>query len=309
MLLLSTVAHDKREGQTPHICNKDKGLRAGTRRVVPSAGHRWVAPASTAERRSWVAPAHEGTDVCDAKGKGVQVSDGDGSPHRDNDNVQTCDPATEYSEPSTGSEIVSVEQKKRKVAGEDGSAGSVVIDTWHSLFEGAKAWSFVCPYSDHLPIMITPEVVRRAHRRSRFCFDNMWLKEIACREIVEHSWDKTLGLDVLTRITVCSHDIWRWGRVYNKDFLRKIDSTKSKLESLRMRRDPVGIADYARTEKELIGVAVEDSSSPNGVRLLIQDYPYAVDVLEIWSSIKTWVQDYCKIYYKSDDVVQKDTEL
>nr|GMC98889.1 uncharacterized protein LOC109162267 [Ipomoea batatas] len=117
--------------------------------------------------------------------------------------------ATEYSEPSTGSEIVSVEQKKRKVAGEDGSAGSVVIDTWHSLFEGAKAWSFVCPYSDHLPIMITPEVVRRAHRRSRFCFDNMWLKEIACREIVEHSWDKTLGLDVLTRITVCSHDIWR----------------------------------------------------------------------------------------------------
>ncbi|XP_031101675.1 probable linoleate 9S-lipoxygenase 5 [Ipomoea triloba] len=57
------------------------------------------------------------------------------------------------------------------------------------------------------------------------------------------------------------------------------------------------------------GVAVEDSSSPNGVRLLIQDYPYAVDGLEIWSSIKTWVQDYCKIYYKSDDVVQKDTEL
>nr|GMC93711.1 L-type lectin-domain containing receptor kinase IV.1-like [Ipomoea batatas] len=57
------------------------------------------------------------------------------------------------------------------------------------------------------------------------------------------------------------------------------------------------------------GVAVEDSSSPNGVRLLIQEYPYAVDGLEIWSSIKTWVQDYCKIYYKSDNVVQKDTEL
>lgn len=56
-------------------------------------------------------------------------------------------------------------------------------------------------------------------------------------------------------------------------------------------------------------MAVEDSSSPHGVRLLIQDYPYAVDGLEIWTSIKTWVQDYCKIYYKSDDVVQNDTEL
>ncbi|XP_049388110.1 linoleate 9S-lipoxygenase 6-like, partial [Solanum stenotomum] len=31
------------------------------------------------------------------------------------------------------------------------------------------------------------------------------------------------------------------------------------------------------------GVAVEDSSSPHGVRLLIEDYPYAVDGLEIWS--------------------------
>ncbi|MCD7446594.1 hypothetical protein HAX54_010786 [Datura stramonium] len=29
------------------------------------------------------------------------------------------------------------------------------------------------------------------------------------------------------------------------------------------------------------GVAVEDSSSPHGIRLLIQDYPYAVDGLEI----------------------------
>ncbi|VFQ85020.1 unnamed protein product [Cuscuta campestris] len=57
------------------------------------------------------------------------------------------------------------------------------------------------------------------------------------------------------------------------------------------------------------GVAVEDSSSPHGVRLLIEDYPFAVDGLEIWSSIKTWVDEYCKIYYKSNDLVQNDVEL
>ncbi|XP_055816735.1 probable linoleate 9S-lipoxygenase 5 [Solanum dulcamara] len=57
------------------------------------------------------------------------------------------------------------------------------------------------------------------------------------------------------------------------------------------------------------GVAVEDSSSPHGVRLLIKDYPYAVDGLEIWSAIKSWVTEYCNYYYKSDDAVQKDTEL
>ncbi|XP_059652436.1 probable linoleate 9S-lipoxygenase 5 isoform X2 [Cornus florida] len=57
------------------------------------------------------------------------------------------------------------------------------------------------------------------------------------------------------------------------------------------------------------GMAIEDSDSPHGVRLLVEDYPYAVDGLEIWSAIKTWVEDYCNFYYKTDEMVQKDTEL
>uniref|UniRef100_A0A5B6ZC15 Lipoxygenase n=1 Tax=Davidia involucrata TaxID=16924 RepID=A0A5B6ZC15_DAVIN len=57
------------------------------------------------------------------------------------------------------------------------------------------------------------------------------------------------------------------------------------------------------------GMAVEDSNSAHGLRLLIEDYPYAVDGLEIWSAIKTWVEDYCSFYYKSDNMVQKDSEL
>ncbi|KAK9919844.1 hypothetical protein M0R45_028419 [Rubus argutus] len=57
------------------------------------------------------------------------------------------------------------------------------------------------------------------------------------------------------------------------------------------------------------GMAVEDSSSSHGVRLLIEDYPYAADGLEIWSAIKTWVEEYCSFYYKTDEMVQKDSEL
>ncbi|KAK4349222.1 hypothetical protein RND71_031977 [Anisodus tanguticus] len=57
------------------------------------------------------------------------------------------------------------------------------------------------------------------------------------------------------------------------------------------------------------GVAVEDSSSPHGVRLLIEDYPYAVDGLEIWSAIKSWVTEYCNFYYGSDEEILTDNEL
>lgn len=57
------------------------------------------------------------------------------------------------------------------------------------------------------------------------------------------------------------------------------------------------------------GVAVEDPTSPNKIRLLIEDYPYAVDGLEIWSAIEKWVEEYCSIYYPDNSTVQSDKEL
>ncbi|XP_078181319.1 putative linoleate 9S-lipoxygenase 4 [Carex rostrata] len=57
------------------------------------------------------------------------------------------------------------------------------------------------------------------------------------------------------------------------------------------------------------GVAVEDPSSPYKLRLLIKDYPYAVDGLAVWSAIESWVNEYCFLYYPSDSAVKSDTKL
>ncbi|KAK8684827.1 hypothetical protein V6N13_040843 [Hibiscus sabdariffa] len=57
------------------------------------------------------------------------------------------------------------------------------------------------------------------------------------------------------------------------------------------------------------GMAVPDSSSPHGLKLMIKDYPYAVDGLEIWSAIETWVTEYCTFYYPSNEAVKHDSEL
>lgn len=56
-------------------------------------------------------------------------------------------------------------------------------------------------------------------------------------------------------------------------------------------------------------VAVDDKDSPNDLRIVIKDYPYAVDGLEILFAIENWVRDYCSFYYKTDEVVQQDPEL
>ncbi|KAA3468686.1 linoleate 9S-lipoxygenase 6-like [Gossypium australe] len=58
------------------------------------------------------------------------------------------------------------------------------------------------------------------------------------------------------------------------------------------------------------GIADGDINSLDDLdRLLIKDYPYAVDGLKIWFAIEKWVRDYCSFYYKTDEMVQRDPEL
>lgn len=57
------------------------------------------------------------------------------------------------------------------------------------------------------------------------------------------------------------------------------------------------------------GMAVEDPSLPCGVRLVIEDYPYAADGLLIWSAIKEWVESYVNHFYPDLNTVQSDIEL
>ncbi|OIW11835.1 hypothetical protein TanjilG_14647 [Lupinus angustifolius] len=57
------------------------------------------------------------------------------------------------------------------------------------------------------------------------------------------------------------------------------------------------------------GLAIKDPSSPHGLQLLIKDYPYATDGLEIWDAINTWVREYVSLYYPTDEAIRKDAEL
>ncbi|TKY59872.1 Lipoxygenase 6 [Spatholobus suberectus] len=57
------------------------------------------------------------------------------------------------------------------------------------------------------------------------------------------------------------------------------------------------------------GMAVEDPSMPCGVKLVIDDYPYAADGLLIWSAIKEWVESYVGHFYSDPNSVTSDVEL
>ncbi|GMH00078.1 hypothetical protein Nepgr_001917 [Nepenthes gracilis] len=57
------------------------------------------------------------------------------------------------------------------------------------------------------------------------------------------------------------------------------------------------------------GLAVEDPSAAHGLKLTIEDYPFANDGLILWDAIKQWVTDYVNHYYPTQDLMEFDQEL
>lgn len=57
------------------------------------------------------------------------------------------------------------------------------------------------------------------------------------------------------------------------------------------------------------GMAVPDPTQPHGLKLLVEDYPYANDGLLIWTAIENWVRTYVNHYYPSPSTISYDREL
>ncbi|XP_057483769.1 linoleate 13S-lipoxygenase 2-1, chloroplastic-like [Actinidia eriantha] len=61
------------------------------------------------------------------------------------------------------------------------------------------------------------------------------------------------------------------------------------------------------------GMAVEDPTAPHGLKLAVEDYPFANDGLILWDAIKQWVTDYVNYFYADsknpDKLVKEDNEL
>lgn len=57
------------------------------------------------------------------------------------------------------------------------------------------------------------------------------------------------------------------------------------------------------------GMAVEDPTAPHGLKLSIEDYPFANDGLLLWDAIKEWVSEYVNHYYPNPSLITSDQEL
>lgn len=54
---------------------------------------------------------------------------------------------------------------------------------------------------------------------------------------------------------------------------------------------------------------MEDLTAPHGLRLTIEDYPFANDGLLLWDAINEWVTEYVNHYYQDPKFIKEDEEL
>ena len=108
---------------------------------------------------------------------------------------------------------------------------------WFLKFPGARVHHLQCNSSDHCPLLIVLAPLDIPLRKKPFRFEEIWLSNPSCGEVVQVAWESTVGSDlsneILAKIEKCGLDLMGWNRnvfgnvrnelIKKKELLRKAE--------------------------------------------------------------------------------------
>ncbi|XP_031127709.1 uncharacterized protein LOC116029808 [Ipomoea triloba] len=92
------------------------------------------------------------------------------------------------------------------------------------------------------------EVVRQGHK---FMFENVWLKEAGCKEVVLGNWNMMIGDILPNRLSQCGMLLKRWGGDYAKRLEKEIVFLQARLNVLRDRNDSTALHMFQELDDRL----------------------------------------------------------
>ncbi|XP_074342053.1 uncharacterized protein LOC141679451 [Apium graveolens] len=126
-----------------------------------------------------------------------------------------------------------------------------------SLFPTNKVYNLIAPSSDHSAIFLQVSVWRPVARNYKFRFENCWLRESRCSDIVAESWRRTEGLNMEQRIEVCGFELKKWGDTLVKDFQKRLQRVRETLERFRGLYDAYSVQCLREAETEYAKILVQ----------------------------------------------------
>ncbi|XP_030505207.2 uncharacterized protein LOC115720191 [Cannabis sativa] len=122
------------------------------------------------------------------------------------------------------------------------------------LFQGAKLFNLETSTSDHSPLFLEPIFVEQTSTNYRFRFENAWLKEPMCFQIVEDSWQRVGVGRILNKLNVCADALSQWGKEITGNFKRRIRECNPEMKLLKKKRDDISVARYSEARKQLFAI-------------------------------------------------------
>ena len=127
---------------------------------------------------------------------------------------------------------------------------ALATTSWWNLFLVAKVWSLEASCFDHLPIFLDPNPSNSIPRNKRFRFENLWIREAECDDIIQRSWASTIGLPIQQKLADCREDLLKWGEKFSRDFRKRISECKHRMSQFRGGRDQEGLEGFTELKKQ-----------------------------------------------------------
>lgn len=126
--------------------------------------------------------------------------------------------------------------------------------TWLNMFPVAKLYNLEGSSSDHSPILLTPEGNTKAGVRQKFRFENAWLTEPMCKQLVEESWGPESSEDIQIKIKTCGEKLQQWGKEITSRFGDRIKNCKKEMKRLRKCRDALSVKEFNDAKADLFRI-------------------------------------------------------
>uniref|UniRef100_A0A803Q7A9 Reverse transcriptase n=1 Tax=Cannabis sativa TaxID=3483 RepID=A0A803Q7A9_CANSA len=104
---------------------------------------------------------------------------------------------------------------------------------------------------DHSPIYLEPTICNNFAPTRRFCFENTWLKEPLCIEIVKDCWKNGQATSFDEKLSLCVEKLKEWGKEITGTLNHRIKKYTKELKVLHGKRDVASVQCYNEVKKKL----------------------------------------------------------
>lgn len=96
---------------------------------------------------------------------------------------------------------------------------AMVNSKWWEEFQSAQLFNLEITLSDHSPILLQPTEVRNYNQVRRFRFENAWLTDLKCIDLVKENWTIGLSNSVRDKLERCKVVLDDWDEILLATFV------------------------------------------------------------------------------------------